>query len=188
LIALAEEMKALGDQALEAVRRCMETNDLYETMRPTVPVALLWRTGDPIGCVIWNRNGNETRVCDPRKVETLKRGEFAPWTYLGTDEEWRHRCDTHGFVGEYLPGEEALWLDRRPRAAEIVVAHDAYQSAVETAAIASGYEEAEEHLAAIHKTERKVFEKMMDLVPTTLGGYRALAYARSRQLLVGDHR
>jgi hypothetical protein len=186
LVALAEQIVNLRFQSEEAdaeYARCYN-----KEMRPKRPRALLWHPTDPVRYQLEGRGNSKATVwCNLDDVEKLRgRTSFIEWVFNGTREQWESLglpIENWGDKGlKPVVGYEHLFLSaadecRAKRARELLAALDEYNAAEEAADVASGVAAAEEVADAAYARIDELFERMLDLTPSTIEGYRAMASA-----------
>jgi hypothetical protein len=129
-------------------------------MKPAKPRALVWRDDDPVFL-------QPTFECQRPKMlpAIVVEGEYRFWLDL------RHilQLEKHGL----LPREGA----DHARAAEVMSAWHEWQRGLERARQESGFAAAEDRVKAVIDEADDVYQQMLELKPTSLEGFRALALA-----------
>jgi hypothetical protein len=183
LIHLAKQiadLKIQSDAAAAEYERCYE---IYNAMNPQRSRKLLWRPGDPVGYMCPDED--RKAWCSHDDIDRLRdRTSFGQWMFIGTPQEaeklglqnWRDQrvkpVTGHDDLFININGE---W-DRR-RAQELIEALDEYHAAEEAANTISGCNAADEVSDALHTQTDELFERMLQLKPSTLEGYQAMAAA-----------
>ncbi|WP_445488527.1 hypothetical protein [Rhodopseudomonas sp. RCAM05734] len=186
LIELAGELQRLRGLCRQRSTEMSECDDAYR--RPERPPVLMPRYDDedvrpvPVSTTI---DGRRVEWCREGDIDALRdRTEFHHWHFIGTPEQWDEFGLSSWRNNQRLPaGAPAdLFLSlgdeyRLKRAMELIAALDAYREADVVARRESGFDAAERALQDVFKEESAVFEEMMELKPTTLEGFRAVASA-----------
>jgi hypothetical protein len=163
--------------------RCLE---IYNSLRPEKPRTLLWRVGDECGHSnqhFVDADGKTYLWCDLVGVEKLRtKTSFAEWHFTGSEEEWQKLGLPNWQDNRILPvkGYDHLFTSfgdqhREKRAKELLAALDEYNAGCADAELKSGFKAAAAALDAIYEQIDGLFERMLELKPTTLEGFRAMA-------------
>jgi hypothetical protein len=184
LIALAEAIVDLEAQCQAANAECERCYEIYLKIKPERPRALAWRLADPVGYRIEPTGEGKGRTwCDESDIEKLRgRTEFHNWIFTGTPEESEMLSLPNWKDNQVMPvvGYDHLFQSagdehRLKRAQELVAALDEYEAGTDAAEIASGSRAADEAFEAVHEKASDLCDRILELTPSTLAGYRAMA-------------
>lgn len=189
LVRLAAEISQLCVQEKSASAECARCYDIFKALEPEKPRALLWRIGDPVGHTdvdsIKLPNGSLLLWCDFPQIRKLaqRKEPFRQWFFDGTDDDWKKFRSMFGRNFQEPPkGYEHLFRSfpddrRQERAAELVSAFNDWDAKCDRALDQSGSTAAEEAFERVGRKMSDAYKRMLELRPTTLEGYRALAQA-----------
>lgn len=195
LITLAGELTRLRGLCRQRSKELGVCDDLY--VRPDKPAALLRRFPSDEDVRHYFADGKDGQLaewCNEDDIEALRgRTEFHHWHFMGTPEQWDEFGLSSWKNNQTLPpGAPPELFDslgdeqRRKRADELIAALDSYREAHAKARRESGYDDADRAMRAVWDEEAAVFEEMMELKPTTLEGFRAVASAIVNYCWLGE--
>lgn len=145
MVKLAAEIAVLREHEKIALAECTRCNKIFEQNLPEKSRGLLWRIHDPV---------------KPWDYEPIVLANGS--RYLWTNPHEIERMAERGAVGD-------------KRSAELVRLHNEWKAARKAGLDGSGYTAAEESLDQIVTQLAERFDKMLQLRPSTIEGYKALA-------------
>ncbi|NUU44542.1 hypothetical protein [Tardiphaga robiniae] len=184
LITLADELTRLRGLCRQRSIELGKCDDAW--VRPERPRVLLKRYDDgDVGSYTRQADGRWEEWCVEDDIDKLRgRTEFHQWNFIGTSEQWDEFGLSNWRSNRSLPAGAPADLfvslgdeQRRKRADELIAALDTHREAHAKSRQESGYDAADRALRAVWDEEAAVFEEMMELKPTTLAGFRAVASA-----------
>jgi hypothetical protein len=186
LATLAAQIKKLREEIPGAAAEHDRCYEIYETLCPERSRTLLWRVGDDVGYSsqkFVDGNGKTYLWCDFVGIEKLRtKTSFAEWYFTGSEDEWVKLGLPNWRDNRIMPvvGYQHLFASfgderREKRAKELVAALDEYNAGCTNAELESGFKAAVATLDALYEQIDNLFERMLELKPTTLQGFRAMA-------------
>lgn len=175
--ALIAELAQKAKVAEDAWSKCEER---FEQIRPKKPESLLWGLGSPVWYardLDYVKNGKTYLWCDTDEIEEFRHKTFYMYAFMGEgDPEPR---DTE-FLETHWPVEGwERWVDKKRQKsfAKLLAAYDEWIAADNAARVMSGIDAAGDVLADADDAVWQVYDQMLEITPTTLDGYKAMAAA-----------
>jgi hypothetical protein len=173
-----------GSKLLVGIDGCHRYYEIFSQIRPERPRTLAWHPTDPVGYFAERAGEGRTRLwCNYNDIEALRgRTSFHQWIFTGTREEQLRLLPDWRDNRSVPPGYEHLFISvgdefRRKRAQELIAARDEYQAAADAAEVAAGYRAAQDVLDALYEKTSDLNNRILEMTPSTLEGFRAMASA-----------
>jgi hypothetical protein len=181
LVAGAKLIAELAQKAKVAEDAWSKCEERFEEIRPRKPEALLWGLGSPVRYArgtSYRKNGREYLWCSTDQIEEFRHKTFFMYSFMGSGEP-SEAHDTE-FLETHWPVEGwERWVDKKRQKsfAKLLAAYDEWIAADNAARVMSGIDAAGDVLADADDAVWQVYDQMLEITPTTMEGFRAMATA-----------
>jgi hypothetical protein len=182
LIAGAKLIADLAQKAKVALDHWSKCEQRFDEIRPQKPETLLWGLGSPVRYaqgLDYRKNGKTYLWCSTDDIEKCRHKTFFMYAFMGTGDPVSGERDDE-FLETHWPVEGwERWVDkkRQKRFAKLLANYDAWIAADKAARVMSGLDAADDVLADADNAVWQVYDQMLEITPTTLEGFRAMATA-----------